>query len=657
MGIRGYVYGKTKGVPNTFIGGVASSISTKEALATQLGISASTITYFKVVGLDVEAGINSSYTMKNSAFSGNTSITYFDDAEGKVTSLGVADTFYNCTELLYLRFPNATYAGYRAMKGCTKLTDIYFDSLTTVSSEFLQNCSSLVNYHNSFSKVTAGTNLMLSGCSSIVELYFPVMGYSDMNNATNMFANMTSLTTLYAPNLTFSTANTSVGGGLCLGCANLVNVTLTSLNRLPSSAFSGCTSLVTLDLPSVTSAVLSNAFYNTTNLKTLNIPNLTTTLSSTYRAFYYSGIEVVDFSKITSMTNFSNDTWEGCNSLITIDLRSVQKSAGNIGSSSAKNNVFRYVPTTATVIFHQSQFNEEIDAMDGDVFDLTTTNPSVQFVGLDESVSDGLQLAYSTHEIVNGTPYSAQIREIGGSTLDVGFSGGIIDTSTITSFANGSPATFSTLYEQIDQKYNLNLATQEPLATDNNFEGLDYINDDTESSGLYGRYNPKINLAGDYIVNYVFRNEQSTINNRSNIIIHTMHPGLKGNFTLMIYKSGLNYYVAVKYKPSSMFSTIADVYYIIPIDDSEIRFTLFTFSYINGVFRFYRNGSVQTESGSGTTVPRALYGIYLGVGYGNLLSSGHITEVKTVTFYSGQDLSSFDIDTDMSDFMAIHGIT
>ena len=62
------IFGGTKAKANTFIGGVASTITTSGALATKLGIASNRITNFKIVGSDIECRIIGAYSIPAEAY-------------------------------------------------------------------------------------------------------------------------------------------------------------------------------------------------------------------------------------------------------------------------------------------------------------------------------------------------------------------------------------------------------------------------------------------------------------------------------------------------------------------------------------------------------------------------------------------------------------
>jgi hypothetical protein len=104
------IYGNKKGgVPNTFIGGVASTISTPALLASKLAIDVSRITNFSIVGSDIKCRITGSYAIPFNAFNTGEAITYYDDQESIVTSAGEA-SFKN-NNLKWVNLKSATLIG------------------------------------------------------------------------------------------------------------------------------------------------------------------------------------------------------------------------------------------------------------------------------------------------------------------------------------------------------------------------------------------------------------------------------------------------------------------------------------------------------------------------------------------------------------------
>jgi hypothetical protein len=96
---------------NTFIGGEALRLPDKQSLATLINLPVSEITYFKIVGNDIEAFIASDYSLPPDALKNYDNLTYYDDPSGKCKALGLQESGYfgfTCQNLIYLNFPGAT---------------------------------------------------------------------------------------------------------------------------------------------------------------------------------------------------------------------------------------------------------------------------------------------------------------------------------------------------------------------------------------------------------------------------------------------------------------------------------------------------------------------------------------------------------------------
>jgi hypothetical protein len=124
--------------PNTFIGGVSSTINTPALLATKLAISVSRIRAFRVVGADIEFAVTGGNYIIGSAFEENTNMTYFDDRYGLV--LTITDrAFKGSLNVASIKLPGLTAitgsnddaAG--AFWDCQKLTELLIPNVTTIT--------------------------------------------------------------------------------------------------------------------------------------------------------------------------------------------------------------------------------------------------------------------------------------------------------------------------------------------------------------------------------------------------------------------------------------------------------------------------------------------------------------------------------------------
>jgi hypothetical protein len=123
---------------NTYIGGVASTISTPALLASKLAIDVSRLTNFSIVGSDIKCKITGSYGMPTSAFLSDTSVTYLYDYDSLITSF-TATAFRFATNFRYLIARGVTtITGVRNFER-TKLELLDFPNLTSAPATAFNN--------------------------------------------------------------------------------------------------------------------------------------------------------------------------------------------------------------------------------------------------------------------------------------------------------------------------------------------------------------------------------------------------------------------------------------------------------------------------------------------------------------------------------------
>jgi len=124
--IQLFEYGKSRVaviLPNLFIGGVASTLNTKEALATKIGVSSTNISYFAITGDNIEAILkNTVFGLPSDCFLDDVYITYYKDYSLLCNSIGI-----------------------RVFKGTSKLkaVEIYGTGTGNISNNSFENAQSL----------------------------------------------------------------------------------------------------------------------------------------------------------------------------------------------------------------------------------------------------------------------------------------------------------------------------------------------------------------------------------------------------------------------------------------------------------------------------------------------------------------------------------
>ena len=194
-----------------------------------------------------------------------------------------------------------------------------------------------------------------------------------------------------ANNFTFSLpANaTSIGPSALYyafsGCTSLTSVDLSSLTTVPGSyglyyAFSGCRALSSVDLSSLTTvtgqSALSYAFNNCTSLSSVDLSSLTTVTgqSALYYAFYNCiRLTSVDLSSLTTVSGSGafNSAFYGCTNLTSVDLSSLTTVSGSSAFSSAFRNCSSLTSvsfpalTTSSFGSRTNQFNNMLSGVRG----------------------------------------------------------------------------------------------------------------------------------------------------------------------------------------------------------------------------------------------------------------------------------------------------
>lgn len=172
--IKNYVYGTGISPINTIIGGVASTISTKSALATKLGVPEYRIRRFEIVGSDVHANINGIYNITTGfTFKNDLTITKFIDSDGICKST-FTSTFEGASNLTELKMKGITTLVANFIFNTPNLNTVEFGVLTRIESNGGSNSAAIYPTDNVTSLGNSAfinnkhTTIDLSSMTSIV---------------------------------------------------------------------------------------------------------------------------------------------------------------------------------------------------------------------------------------------------------------------------------------------------------------------------------------------------------------------------------------------------------------------------------------------------------------------------------------------------------
>ena len=344
----------------------------------------STVTYNNVVYNVTSIG--------DYAFEGCTGLTSIDIPDG-VTSIGIA-AFNNCKGLTSVTIPNSvTSIGNNAFNNCKGLTSIDIPNSVTIIGEGAFSWSNLTSVTIGNGVTSIGV-FAFSGCSNLTSV---TIGNGVTSIGGSAFDGCTSLTSIDIPN-----SVTSIGGWAFNGCSSLTSITVNSENSkydsrnncnaiiekstntliagckntiIPTSvtsiglgAFSGCSSLTSIDIPNSVTSIGDYAFRDCKGLTSVTIGNSVTSIGRC--AFYgCSGLTSIDISNsVTSIgkyafyecssltsvtigsgvTSIGENAFNGCSSLTSIDIPNSVTSIG--GSALANCEALEVVTCRATSV-------------------------------------------------------------------------------------------------------------------------------------------------------------------------------------------------------------------------------------------------------------------------------------------------------------------
>ncbi|NTW20543.1 MAG: leucine-rich repeat protein [Nostocales cyanobacterium W4_Combined_metabat2_030] len=353
---------------NTFIGGVSATLNTPALIAAKLGISVSRIKSFSIVGANIQfAVVDGTYTIPSTAFTNNTTLTYYSDPNGLVTQINDKSFF-----------------------GCTNVTSYIFNGVTSIASGGISGGSSTGAFRDNAS-LTSFTALLLTsitgwntfrGCNLLATVNCPLLasltgGYH--------FYSLTNLNSLTVGKLTavgdfsffscikitfidLSELITTTGAyqfGSCSLLANIVN--LNKLPVIPTGMFqsTGLTGAITANL---TTSIFSDAFYLCNKVTSYSFPAVTSITSggssggSSTGTFRGNSL-LTSFTAplLTSITGWN--AFKDAVSLVTFNTPNL----ATLGATTLFNNVFENIKTGCFISVKASLQTANAGAPDGDL--------------------------------------------------------------------------------------------------------------------------------------------------------------------------------------------------------------------------------------------------------------------------------------------------
>ena len=312
----------------------------------------------------------------NYAFSNCSSLTSIE-IPSSVTSIGDA-AFYFCHSLTIVTIQEGvTSIGGSAFEYCSKLTSIEIpSSVTSIGSQAFFGCSSLASIEIP-SSVTSIGDYTFYGCSSLTSINIPE-GVTSIGSSA--FSGCKRLTSIEIPE-----GVTSIGDKAFYNCSSLTSINVeennqsycsedgvlfnkdkTELIQYPSkkadkqyvipnsvtsigeySAFEGCSSLTSIEIPSGVTSIGNRTFFGCSSLTSINIPSSVTSIGSYafYKCSKLTSIEIP--SGVTSIEEW---TFYGCSSLTSIEIPNSVTSIGDSAFRGCSSLTSIEIPNSVTSI-------------------------------------------------------------------------------------------------------------------------------------------------------------------------------------------------------------------------------------------------------------------------------------------------------------------
>lgn len=309
--------------------------------------------------------------MRSSWRSGDEVNPFFTDPEGVLSVTFPAalqeigdGAFAGCRNLRALTFPQALQeVGRNAFENCTALQAITLPSgVTSVGENAFLGCTNLRSVALPDSVTSIGESVF-SGCTALQEVTMPIflvefyqnrdwvnIIFEDFFESSDEYATITDGMTIHIVGSQSIPDSYSLNArkGYFKNCmASVINIT-GSMEKIGNSAFSGCTRLEQVTLPSTVTEIGWSAFEGCTSLEQITIPESVTEIGN---AAFEDCASLKQIVLPNSVTEISLSAFSGCTSLESVSLPDGLLSLGEDVFSGCTNLRSIVIPLSVTEIW------------------------------------------------------------------------------------------------------------------------------------------------------------------------------------------------------------------------------------------------------------------------------------------------------------------
>lgn len=316
----------------------------------------------------------------------------------KVTSIGMS-AFHSCFALSSVTIPSSV----------TSIGDNAFQSCTSLSSITIPSSVTLIGY-SAFTGTPYYSN-MPDGLVYINNVLYKYKGTMPANTTINIQEGTVSIS-----DVAFSS------------CSGLISITIpSSVTSIGNNAFQSCSGLTSIVIPSSVTSIGSSAFLACSSLVSITLPNTLTSISNTTFS-YCSALTSITIP--ISVTSIGNEAFYNCTQLESIFSNSINPP--NINSHTFYNvnkNIPLYVPCLSISSYQSASFWSEFTDIKAPI--QIPTNLSLQYVSYyyvevswqseedsfevyrnDSLIAIVNQMSYLDNDVLHGVTWYYKVRAI-----------------------------------------------------------------------------------------------------------------------------------------------------------------------------------------------------------------------------------------------------